>query len=466
MKRLSIIALLFSTAASAVMLSGSAYASKSYGYTDPNKNYLYNQNAGWWNIGEGATTDSGCKDNCSAKNGSAINAFATAISVISDKRITPAAIAKTVKEQGIWDLQGTPPNDLIDKLIKIYGDSKATIAAGKNKKQRAAAIQKTFTKLKKYVIIVRASGTYPFNKTETGGHYVVLLGYKKGKIYGFDPATSSKGIVRAKVANFLNAMTKGNIMFYAISPSGTENDLSYFDLTSVQAPAEEAPEEAPAEEAPAEEAPAEEAREQQEPPVEQAEDEDIYSQTLPGEVQKKIATSALNLSDYYPGVPLMKWGDNMTLIPVKQYDADLTSGGKYDCIGFVAAALKKAGFSSLATTTFSKLRSNLSKETNGWKKMGGILVDKSYSTYLKTGKVYGYKTPSGLDSEKFLLLPGDVLITTAAFGTADQHTFIYVGAVGGTYGDRTDSGHMRNMWVGKTDHGYSKPVEIYRYIKK
>ena len=67
------------------------YAStKTYGFSSPNKDYLYSQNKEWWkNIGEGSNV-----------NGSAIAAFATVASVINNKKITPASIAKLAYEKG------------------------------------------------------------------------------------------------------------------------------------------------------------------------------------------------------------------------------------------------------------------------------------------------------------------------------------------------------------------------------
>ena len=667
---------------------GNAFAAKLYGYYDPDSAFLYNQKSGWWNVGEGAT---GCKTNCSEKNGSAINAFAVALSVVSKKKITPAAVAKTAVEKGIWDLKGTPPSDLIKKLAQVYGNNKTVIAAGKNKKKRAAAIEKVFTKADKYVIIARATGSSPFNKTEKGGHYIVLLGYGKGKVYYYDPAKKSKGVVKKSVSSLLGKMKK-NIMFYAISPVGAGDASAYFDTTEPEpeGDAEDDPEEqgvggteggetgdeggsgsgtggesgggsgtgsgteptsygeviaekaldaawpeddgtcigadgttynwltmrdycktgvnaeyramlsaagigtdlASAQnpvnfiaaviaassdlgripssaikdvralydyfEAEAKKANSDWQKGNGIPAVgdvvyqggqfyiyvgaervlygnavtarigewvpymdnistsksytyyrvvkkyeggggssggggtgsgtgggsetggesggdsgtgsgEGGGERDPYAEILPGKEQMTLALKAVELANYDSKYPLMKSNG----VPIRRQEAYMTSGSGYDCIGFVKAALKKAGFGDIATSSFGTLRSNLSNKKNGWMKMGGLVVVasekstvKSYATYLSDGKMYGYKTAAGNEADKFLLMPGDILVTTKAYGSAGQHTFIYVGSVGGTKGDRADSGNMRNMWVGASSHGYSKPMEIYRYVGK
>ena len=198
------------------------YAStKTYGFSSPNKDYLYSQNKEWWkNIGEGSNV-----------NGSAIAAFATVASVINNKKITPASIAKLAYEKNYWNLSGATPSTLISNLLKEYSNVKSTIAAGSSTSVRISATSKAFTGTKNCAIIVRATGGSPFNTSEKGGHYIVILAYKTdGKIYIYDPATGKLAWKKAKTV--YNAMSK-NIMFYAVTFSASEeSNLELFSPTS------------------------------------------------------------------------------------------------------------------------------------------------------------------------------------------------------------------------------------------
>lgn len=196
---------------------GEAYAAtKTYGFSSPNKDYLYSQSAEWWKgVGDGT-----------AKNGSAIVSFATLASVINNKKITPAAIAKLAYEKGYWNLSGATPTDLIEKLLGEYSNVEKVIAAGSKTSQRVSATAKTFTKMKNAAIIVRATGKKPFDTGETGGHYIVILAYKSnGKVLAFDPAQNKSTWIKA--STLYGKMSK-DIMFYAVTFSGEGDNLAQF----------------------------------------------------------------------------------------------------------------------------------------------------------------------------------------------------------------------------------------------
>ena len=188
----------------------------SYGFTNTNSSYMYNQASNWWSIGEG-----------SAKNGSAINVFAAAMSVFYGKRITPASVAKVAYESNLWDLTGATPENLIGSLTENnnFNGKLVLKAAGSNTSVRLSALASSFTKTTNgtTVVIARATGKNPFHNSEAGGHYVLILAYKSdGTCLVYDPAQSSASPKWGSAKTLFNQMSS-NIMFWVISKGSGSN---------------------------------------------------------------------------------------------------------------------------------------------------------------------------------------------------------------------------------------------------
>ena len=235
-----LLTLVFAAFLSTVLLlagSGKVFAkTKSYGFTDASKDYMYAQSADWWSYGDK-----------SEKNGSAINAFAAAMSLFYEKKVTPAAVAKVAKESSLWDLSGATPEDLISNLTADSAfDGKVLVkAAGKNTSVRLSALAKSFTKTedKSTVVIARATGKNPFHNSEAGGHYVLILAYKSdGTCLVYDPAQNSASPKWLKAKTLLNQMSS-NIMFWAISKGSgtTAEDIDFYGTEEPGTPADEEP---------------------------------------------------------------------------------------------------------------------------------------------------------------------------------------------------------------------------------
>ncbi len=224
-----LLAVLFSFGLALLGTASASAATKSYGwYKDVPSDYMYNQAAKWWgeSYGEG-----------SEKNGSAVNAVAAAMSLFYNKKITPANVAKTSVEKGIWDLKGTTPSDFIDKIVTTadYNSSIPGKGVGKSISVRLATIAKTFTKYPNSLVIVKATGNNPFHYSEAGGHYVLILGYKSnGDVYVYDPAQSNLSPKWIKGKTFLSTM-KSNIYFWAVTggSSSSVEPIDSFGVTPI-----------------------------------------------------------------------------------------------------------------------------------------------------------------------------------------------------------------------------------------
>ena len=203
---------------------------KTYGYADKAKNYLYNQAANWWGDGDG-----------SKKNGSGINAFAAAVSVLNDTRISPATIAELSFKGNIWNLSGAAPSDLIIRLAgdQSIGAEVMKSAAGSSVSVRLKAVAKTIQS--GGVVVARATGSSPFNTGESGGHYIAIFGYKSDdKLYVYDPGKAKGSWVSGK--SFIKKMKK-DIMFYALGRGFGANvaDIDFFSSASLADPDPETP---------------------------------------------------------------------------------------------------------------------------------------------------------------------------------------------------------------------------------
>ncbi len=203
---------------------------KTYGYADKAKNYLYNQAANWWGDGDG-----------SKKNGSGINAFAAAVSVLNDTRISPATIAELSFKGNIWNLSGAAPSDLIIRLAgdQSIGAEVIKSAAGSSVSVRLKAVAKTIQS--GGVVVARATGSSPFNTGESGGHYIAIFGYKSdNKLYVYDPGKAKGSWVSGK--SFIKKMKK-DIMFYALGRGFGANvaDIDFFSSASLADPDPETP---------------------------------------------------------------------------------------------------------------------------------------------------------------------------------------------------------------------------------
>ena len=208
----------------ALTLSGSSETfakTKTYGYSNPNKDYMYNQAANWWNVGDG-----------SSKNGSAINAFAAAMSILYNKKITPASVAKIAYQSNIWNHSGATPEGLISNLTtdQAFDGIIYTKAAGSSTSVRLAALAKSFAQTNG-VVIARATGKNPFHNGEAGGHYILIMAYKSdGTCLVYDPAQSSISPKWGSAKTLFNQMNS-NIMFWVISKGNatTAENLEFFN---------------------------------------------------------------------------------------------------------------------------------------------------------------------------------------------------------------------------------------------
>lgn len=166
-------------------------------YTLVSPDYFYDATKKWWNVCEG-----------SAKNGASITAFATVISALSDKLITPASVGYIAKSQDIWNLCGNAPDDLIEKLANYYGLFYREVPAMNSNILNYYLDQDT-------VVIIYGSGKTPY--TENGAYLVVLGGYPSDESYLVSSPTDAHYRNNQATRIEILEMLTGNEKFYVLS---------------------------------------------------------------------------------------------------------------------------------------------------------------------------------------------------------------------------------------------------------
>ncbi len=170
--------------------------------------YAYDTTEPWWTIADG-----------SAKNGAAVTAFATAISVLSERYLTPASIGYTTKKQEIWDLSGNAPNDLIEKLADYYGLFFREVPAMNSKILNYYLDQDA-------VVIIYGKGNVPYSSD--GSYLVVLGGYPSAGSYLVSSPTSAH--YRNNQATYFEilSMLESDEKFYVLSGLTLKPDYSAY----------------------------------------------------------------------------------------------------------------------------------------------------------------------------------------------------------------------------------------------
>ncbi len=177
-------------------------------FTITSPDYFYDTTDHWWTIGDG-----------SAKNGAPITAFATAVSVLSDRSLSPAAIAYVAKKHEYWNLSGNAPDDLIQNLAEYYGLFYREVPAMNSN------ILNYYLD-KDAVVVSRGKGKEPYSSSLT---YLVVLGaYIDKEAYLVSSPTDAN--YRNKIASRIKVLSnlESDEKFYVLSGLTKMPDFSAY----------------------------------------------------------------------------------------------------------------------------------------------------------------------------------------------------------------------------------------------
>ncbi|MBQ7802650.1 hypothetical protein IJ380_02205 [Candidatus Saccharibacteria bacterium] len=184
----------------------SSFADTRYIFTS--SEYLYDTTKPWWKIAD-----------TSAKNGASITAFASALSILSNRKLTPAAIGYVTKENNFWNLYGIPPENLYENLANYYG-----IFYRKLPVMNHNILDYYLDK--GAVVIIRGRGKDPYG--ETGNFLLVYAGSTVDGLYYVSSPISENYRIAPISRDTVFSTLESSEAFYVLSGASSRLDLSSF----------------------------------------------------------------------------------------------------------------------------------------------------------------------------------------------------------------------------------------------
>ena len=185
------------------------YVSDSYStrYSNAPASLLYSSNLDWWDVGSGPK-----------QNGASITAFATALSILSSARYTPASVAYVTYDESFWDLFDTPPSNLYERLASFYGLFFRELPVMNSNILNYYLDNDC-------VVIVKARGKTPFSSSEDS-YLVVYGGDLISGFYSVSSPTLDEFLDTALVRSDLFESLVSDEAFYVFAGSSTRYDFS------------------------------------------------------------------------------------------------------------------------------------------------------------------------------------------------------------------------------------------------